>query len=90
MRTALRTALEAVRARSEQRVLVDFSGLAFCDSTGLNVLLENRLAVREAGGSLELVGLHQPMEGMFRVTGADGLFPLHPDVDAALANRRRA
>ncbi|MFF1409465.1 STAS domain-containing protein [Streptomyces sp. NPDC058289] len=86
----LRTALAAARARGGQRLLVDFSRLRFCDSTGLNVLLHNRLALQETGGSLELIGLHQPVERMLHVTGADGLFPLHPDVEAALARRRRA
>ncbi|MFF0474922.1 STAS domain-containing protein [Streptomyces sp. NPDC004284] len=86
---SLRAALEVVRVRGGQRVLVDFSGLEFCDSTGLNVLLHNRLAVRESGGSLELVGLHQPIERMLHVTGAAGLFPLHADVEAALASHRR-
>lgn len=84
----LREALEAARAGG-QRLLVDFSRLEFCDSTGLNVLLHNRLAVQEMGGSLELIGLHQPIERMFHITGADGLFPLHPDVEAALASHQR-
>ncbi|MFD5143751.1 STAS domain-containing protein [Streptomyces sp. NPDC058401] len=86
----LRTALEAARAGGELRLLVDFSGLDFCDSTGLNLLLHSRLAVRESGGSLELIGLHQPITRMLHITGVDGLFPLHPDVDAALASGPRA
>lgn len=86
----LRAALEAARAHGERRLLVDLSALEFCDSTGLNVLLRNRLASRESGGSLELIGLHRPVARMFHITGADGLFPLHPDVDAALANQQRA
>lgn len=86
----LRTALEAARARGGRRLLVDVSGLEFCDSTGLNVLLHSRLAARENGGSLELIGLQRPVARMFRITGADGLFPQHPDVEAALASRRCA
>ncbi|MFE9561514.1 STAS domain-containing protein [Streptomyces sp. NPDC006487] len=85
----LRAALEAARASGGRRLLVDVSELAFCDSTGLNVLLHNRLAARETGGSLELIGLHRPVARMFHVTGADGLFPQHPDVQAALASHRR-
>ncbi|MFD9303992.1 STAS domain-containing protein [Streptomyces sp. NPDC060048] len=86
----LREALEAARAGGRQWLLVDFSRLEFCDSTGLNVLLHNRLAVQETGGSLELIGLHQPIERMFHITGADGLFPLHTDVESALASHQRA
>ncbi|MET9885571.1 STAS domain-containing protein [Streptomyces sp. NPDC006430] len=86
----LRAALASARADGGQRLLVDFSRLEFCDSTGLNVLLHNRLAVHESGGSLELIGLRQPVKHMFHITGADGLFPLHADVEAALAGHRRA
>ncbi|WP_328296568.1 STAS domain-containing protein [Streptomyces sp. NBC_00435] len=67
------------------RLLVDLSRLDFCDSTGLNVLLRGRIAIKEAGGSLELVGLHPPVARMFHITGADRLFPIHTDVDSALA-----
>ncbi|MFF3212919.1 STAS domain-containing protein [Streptomyces sp. NPDC002886] len=84
----LRAALEAARAGGGRRLLIDLSRLAFCDSTGLNVLLHGRLTAREAGGSLELIGLHRPVARMFHVTGADGLFPQHPDVEAALASHR--
>lgn len=59
-------------------MLDDASGPAFCDSTGLNVLLRSRIAARETGGSLELIGPHRP---------AARMFPQHPDVDAALASR---
>ncbi|MCJ0869764.1 STAS domain-containing protein [Streptomyces sp. AP-93] len=85
----LRAALEAARASGGRRLLVDVSGLAFCDSTGLNVLLRNRLAARETGGSLELIGLRRPVARMFHITGADGLFPQHPDVEAALSSHQR-
>ncbi|MFE1416654.1 STAS domain-containing protein [Streptomyces sp. NPDC085524] len=86
----LRAALEAARAGGGRRLLVDFSGLRFCDSTGLNVLLRNRLAVHETGGTLELVGIRRPVERMLHITGADGLFPLHTDVESALAQHRPA
>ncbi|MFG3000244.1 STAS domain-containing protein [Streptomyces sp. NPDC048340] len=71
--------------RDGGRLLVDLSHLDFCDSTGLNLLLHGRLAIQAAGGSLELVGLHQPVARMFHVTGADRLFRTHTDVRTALA-----
>lgn len=67
------------------RLLVDLSHLDFCDSTGLNVLLRGRIAIKEAGGSLELVGLHPPVARMFHITGADRLFPIYSDMESALA-----
>ncbi|MFE6847703.1 STAS domain-containing protein [Streptomyces sp. NPDC057686] len=85
----LRHALDAAW-RDGGRLLVDLSRLDFCDSTGLNLLLSGRLAVQEAGGSLELIGLHPPVARMFHITGADRLFRVHPDMEAALDQPRRA
>ncbi|MEU9147813.1 STAS domain-containing protein [Streptomyces sp. NPDC048349] len=80
----LREALDAAVPRGG-RLLVDLTGLGFCDSTGLNVLLQSRLAAREAGGSVELAGLRGSVARMFRITGADGVFPVHADVAQALS-----
>ncbi|MEU7603963.1 STAS domain-containing protein, partial [Streptomyces sp. NPDC041003] len=71
------------------RLLVDLTRLDFCDSTGLNVLLRGRLAIQESGGTLELVGLHPPVARMFHITGADRIFRVHTDLEAALATSRR-
>ncbi|MEU9026809.1 STAS domain-containing protein [Streptomyces sp. NPDC048383] len=79
----LKDALETAAA-SGGRLLVDMAGLEFCDSTGLNALLHSRITVQEAGGTLELAGLGGPVARMFRITGADGVFPVHADVTRAL------
>ncbi|MEV7545404.1 STAS domain-containing protein [Streptomyces sp. NPDC089915] len=82
----LRQALEGAAARGG-RLVVDMAGLRFCDSTGLNALLHGRIAVEEAGGSLELAGLGGPVARMFRITGADTVFPVHSDVTRALGGK---
>ncbi|MFE1409999.1 STAS domain-containing protein [Streptomyces sp. NPDC058746] len=83
----LREALGAVQAEDGERLLVDFSGVAFCDSTGLNVLLQGRQEAERAGTTIEVVGLRRPVERMFRITGVDEIFTVHADVTAALAGR---
>ncbi|MFD6972452.1 STAS domain-containing protein [Streptomyces sp. NPDC059979] len=83
----LSAALGAALTDGVPRLVVDFSELLFCDSTGLNVLLHSRLAVQEAGGTLELAGLRRPVARMFRITGADEIFRVHPDVAHALAEQ---
>ncbi|MFJ8159318.1 STAS domain-containing protein [Streptomyces sp. NPDC096136] len=79
----LRQALTAAAGQGG-RLVVDMAGLRFCDSTGLNALLHGRIAVEESGGSLELAGLGGPVARMFRITGADSVFPVHTDVEEAL------
>ncbi|MFI1712219.1 STAS domain-containing protein [Streptomyces litmocidini] len=80
----LRRALdECARAR---RVVVDCSGLTFCDSTGLNELLRARARLRETGGLLDLAGLHPPVNRMFDITGARTVFRVYADAVEALAD----
>lgn len=82
----LREAIEAALAQpGRRRLVVDCAGLRFCDSTGLNVLLRARIAAQESGGVLELSDVRQPVARMFRLTGADGVFRIHPDLETALA-----
>ncbi|MFE2170949.1 STAS domain-containing protein [Streptomyces sp. NPDC059447] len=85
----LRQALGDAPAEGGDRVLVDFSDVGFCDSTGLNVLLQGRLTAEKAGTTIEIVGLRRPVQRMFRITGVDGIFSVYADVAEALAGRPR-
>ncbi|WMX44348.1 STAS domain-containing protein [Streptomyces roseicoloratus] len=69
-----------------ERIVVDCSGLRFCDSTGLNVLLRSRLRMAESGGRLDLAGLRPPVDRMFEITGALTVFRVYADTAAALAD----
>ncbi|MFC8954239.1 STAS domain-containing protein [Streptomyces sp. NPDC057101] len=68
------------------RVVVDCSGLRFCDSTGLNLLLKARSVMQGGGGRLDLAGLRAPVARMFEVTGARTVFRVYEDTAAALAD----
>ncbi|MER7763933.1 STAS domain-containing protein [Streptomyces sp. NPDC097619] len=82
----LRAALEeALAGEGPTRLVIDCTGLEFCDSTGLNTLLRARLAAREGGGDVELAALNRTVARLFRITGADGIFPVHRDLAEALA-----
>ncbi|MFJ6350035.1 MULTISPECIES: STAS domain-containing protein [unclassified Streptomyces] len=80
----LREAL--ARTDASARVVVDCSGLRFCDSTGLNVLLRARLRLNESGGRLDLAGLRPPVDRMFEITGARSIFRVYGDAADALAD----
>ncbi|MFB7864229.1 MULTISPECIES: STAS domain-containing protein [unclassified Streptomyces] len=78
---------EALEAQDDGgRVVVDCSGLRFCDSTGLNVLLRARLRMLDGGGRLDLAGLRPPVDRMFEITGARTVFQVYEDAAAALAD----
>jgi anti-anti-sigma factor len=74
---------EAVEAGAV-RLVVDCSGLEFCDSTGLNVLLGARLRVEERGGGVHLAAMRPTVARVFEITGAEAVFTVHETLAAAL------
>jgi anti-sigma B factor antagonist len=62
------------------RIVVDLSGVEFCDSTGMNVLLSAMKRAREHGGGLELASPRPAVRKILQVTGLDSVFTV---VDAA-------
>ena len=58
------------------RVVVDMSGVEFCDSTGMNVLLSCLRQARERGGELELAAPRPAIKKILQVTGLDAVFTI--------------
>ncbi|TKA06694.1 STAS domain-containing protein [Actinacidiphila oryziradicis] len=81
----LRDALEEAVSSGARRVLADCTGLSFCDSTGLNALLQARLAAEGTGARLELAALQPVVARMFQIAGADEVFRTYESLDEALA-----
>ena len=52
---------------------VDFSGVAFCDSTGLRVLVAHHRRHADAGGRLVVTGVSPSVRRVFEITGLDHL-----------------
>jgi anti-sigma B factor antagonist len=69
-------------------LIVDLSGVAFLDSTGLGALVEARAATSDAGGTLPLVCSQDRILKLFTITGLDGVFTIHPTVGDAVAALR--
>jgi anti-sigma B factor antagonist len=77
----LHSELAAVIANSapETRIVVDMSGVEFCDSTGMNVLLSCLRQARERGGELELAAPRPAVKKILQVTGLDAVFTINTD-----------
>jgi anti-sigma B factor antagonist len=69
-------------------LIVDLSGVAFLDSTGLGALVEARAATSDAGGALPLVCSQERILKLFTITGLDGVFTIHPTIGEALTALR--
>ncbi|MFJ8623517.1 STAS domain-containing protein [Kitasatospora sp. NPDC093550] len=77
-------ALTALVARRPRAVVVDLSGVGFCDSSGLNLLLKTRLAAEEEGVALHLAAVPPTVMRVLELTGAHAVFSLHASVESAL------
>jgi anti-sigma B factor antagonist len=73
-------------AAPASRVVVDMSGVDFCDSTGMNVLLSCLRQARERGGELELAAPQPAVQKILSVTGLDAVFTV-ADLSLARPNR---
>ncbi|MFB7935988.1 STAS domain-containing protein [Streptomyces sp. NPDC127049] len=77
-------------AAGRHDLVVDLSGVLFCDSSGIGVLVGARRLLRSCGGRLRLV-LPEAEEGQGHVTrvfaalGVTRLFEVYEDVQGALA-----
>ena len=65
-------------AAPASRVIIDMSGVEFCDSTGMNALLGALRRVRERGGELELATPRPAIMKILQVTGLDSVFTITP------------
>lgn len=67
------------------RVVLDLSGLKFCDSSGLGPLVSVWKRVQEVGGGLALTGVHGVCERILHRTALDRVFARYPSLAEAEA-----
>jgi anti-anti-sigma factor len=72
--TALGDAVNALFEQGVSTIVIDASGLRFCDSSGIQVLVQARERALEAGGSVTITGVHGAVEKVLTVTGLLELF----------------
>jgi anti-sigma B factor antagonist len=77
-------------ATGEGLLVIDLTGVTFCDSSGLSLFVELHRKARVSGGELRLAGLQDMVATVVRATNLDRLLLLHPSVDDAVAAARRA
>jgi anti-sigma B factor antagonist len=68
-------------------IVIDLSGVAFIDSSGLGVLVRALKQTREAGGQLKLVINSEQTLKLFHITALDQTFDIAATRDAATSAR---
>jgi anti-sigma B factor antagonist len=82
--------LDEARAQRVRRVVIDLTGVDFCDSTGLRALVGASTELRHAGGRLAVVALPGgAVARLFDVTGIREGLPTHDTQQEALASLAR-
>ncbi|MFI1371881.1 STAS domain-containing protein [Streptomyces longwoodensis] len=80
----LRHALAETPFSADTAVIMDLSGLEYCDSTGLTVLITSYHLATAADTTLSIVGLNPDLTRVFKIAGIDLVIPLHATVDEVL------
>lgn len=80
----LKQTFEPLIAKKLPRILVDFSGVPYIDSSGLAVFIEAMQRVQAYGGKFILYGLRENVRNIFELARLDQIFRICPDKTAAL------
>jgi anti-sigma B factor antagonist len=75
--------LARAEARQPSVVVLDLSGLAFMDSTGLRIVVGADARARERGGRLTVVRGPEPVHRVFRITRLDERLTMADSADEA-------
>ncbi len=82
----LRKAFDRLIRNDQKRVVVDFSGVSYIDSSGLATLVEMFQRLKRIGGSLRLCNMLQKVKNVFEITRLDKLFEIFDTLEEALNN----
>jgi anti-sigma B factor antagonist len=75
----LQSELTSALNAGKVRLIVDMSGVDFCDSTGINILLAAHRHARERGGELQLASPGSATRKVLQVTGLESVFTVLPE-----------
>ena len=82
-RQELKQLIQDALDRGERKFLLDFTGTAYIDSSGLGALVSISKKVRESSGDLRLVGLNEDLRSLFELTKLDTLFTISETISEA-------
>lgn len=71
-------------------LILDLSGVGYCDSAGLSALIGIWHGAQDAGGSLALAAIPDRLMRMLTLTGVDNLLPHYPSTADALSAHQGA
>ncbi|HEX6906432.1 MAG TPA: STAS domain-containing protein [Terriglobales bacterium] len=88
-RTQLRDLVHVFTGNGRKKFLINLAGVDFVDSDGLGELTRCYSIVRQAGGEMKLVHVHQRVQALLELTRLINLFEIHHAEHSALQAFRR-
>jgi len=70
--------------RNRLKIILDMSGVAFIDSTGVGILLASYRAVDAKGGVMKICAIQNQVESVFSLTRLVGFFEIFDDRASAV------
>ncbi|MGW7436720.1 STAS domain-containing protein [Streptomyces sp. NPDC054849] len=83
----LRQAVTTLSLKPGQRLVLDLSGIQFCDSSGITALILARNHAVAAQADIALAAVPANTMRILRIVGLDQVLRIHHDVDTATAVR---
>lgn len=81
----VKESLEPLIAQKVPRILLDFSGVTYVDSSGLATMIETLQRIQSYGGKLAMFGLRESVRNIFEIARLDQIFTIFPDEASAVA-----
>ncbi|WP_430789065.1 STAS domain-containing protein [Actinoplanes sp. G11-F43] len=81
----LHAVLSDLLERPVPRIVVDLSGLKFCDSVGLSAFIISKQVIASRGGWLSFAGANQFLTQLMETVGLGRYFAIFPEIDDAIA-----
>ena len=74
---SLKTELVLLNTDGVQNIIIDLAATRYCDSSGLSaILVANRLC-KNAGGTLIITGLQEPVKNLISISQLDSILLIH-------------
>ncbi len=80
----LRQDVEAALHEKHRELVLDLTGVSFCDSTGIRILLAVRKLMQDRDGAVTLASLNARLARIFRLTGLISAFTVVPGLAEAV------
>lgn len=81
----LHAVLADLLERPVPRIVVDMTGLKFCDSVGLSAFITSKQVIAARGGWLSFAGANPFLAQLLETVGLGRYFAIFPEVDDAIA-----